>query len=447
MSSFLVNSLATTDALAELFSDRALLAAMLRVEAALARAEADAGLIPQSAAAAIGRCARAELFDPEAIARSARVSGTVSIPLVKALTEQVATDDPEASVFVHFGATSQDIADSGLMLQVRQAVSVIHRDHGTLQQTLRRISDEHAGSIMLGRTLLQPAPPVTFGLKVASWSAGVERGWSRLADACRDGLLLQFGGATGTLAALGEEGLAVARRLAASLELGYPEAPWHTHRDRLAAILTACGIYTASLGKMANDIALLMQHEVGEVQEPGGGSSTMPHKRNPSGCAIVLAAATRTPGLVATFLSGMIQEHERAVGGWHAEWPVITAIVQATGTAVAAMAEIAAGLTVNPDVMRRNLEGTRGTVFAERARLLLAPRLGRGKAASLIEHALSQVAESGRTFGVILRDLPEVAGTLPADVLDTIDDPTHYLGVAETIRRRLLPTLPSVRIG
>jgi 3-carboxy-cis,cis-muconate cycloisomerase len=447
VSSFLVNSLTTTDALAELFSDRALLGAMLRVEAALARAEADAGLIPQSAAAAISRCARPELFDPQDIARRARASGTVAIPLVKALTERVAKDDPAASTFVHFGATSQDIADSALMLQVSQAFRVLYGDHARVQETLRRISDEHEHTIMLGRTLLQPALPITFGLKVAGWSAGLDRGWSRLADACRDGLMLQFGGAAGTLAALGEQGLGVARALASSLELGYPDAPWHTHRDRLAAILAACGIYTGTLGKIATDISLLMQNEVGEVQEPGGGSSTMPHKRNPAGCAIVIAAATRTPGLVATFLTGMVQEHERSVGGWHAEWPVVTAIVESTGCAVATVADVTAGLTVYPDVMRQNLEKTRGTVFAERARLLLIPRLGREAAASVIEGALKRMEGSQETFAAVLRTIPEVSQSLAPDLLDTIDDPTHYLGVAVSLRRRLLPATPSVRIG
>ena len=189
---------------------------------------------------------------------------------------------------------------------------------------------------MLGRTLLQPAPPITFGLKVAGWVAALVRGWRRVDSSVDAAAVLQFGGASGTLAALGDRGPAVSRALADDLGLRNPEAPWHTDRDRLAALVSACGVYTATLGKIARDISLLMQDEVGEVAERGGGSSTMPHKRNPAGCAVVLAASTRLPGLVAAFLTGMVQEHERGVGGWHAEWPTLAATVQTTGSALAA---------------------------------------------------------------------------------------------------------------
>jgi len=446
MSSHLLDGLTTTDALSAVFSDESTLEAMLRVESTLAQVEARAGVIPEKAANAIGSCAKAALFDAEAIARASRESGTPTIPLVKALTDLVRHKDPAAAIYVHWGATSQDIADTALVLLLVKAFTIVGRDHERLQASLRSLSDEHAQTLMLGRTLLQPAPPITFGLKVAGWSAALDRGWTRLADARRDGLLLQFGGASGTLAALGTNGLAVARALASSLEIGYPEAPWHTHRDRLASIVSACGIYTASLGKMARDISLLMQAEVGEVREPGGGSSTMPHKRNPSGCAIALAAATRSPGLVGTFLSGMVQEHERAVGGWHAEWPVVASIVQATGAAAAAMADAIAGLTVYRDAMRRNLDATKGTVFAERAMLLLAPALGRADAQHVIQETLTRVETTGRPFGELLRENNDARRVLAADVLETIDRPEHYLGAADTLRRQLLPA-QAVRIG
>jgi 3-carboxy-cis,cis-muconate cycloisomerase len=447
MSSFLLDGLTTTEALADVFSDQSVLQAMLRVESALAHAEARSGLIPAHAADAIAGCARPDLFDAAAIARDARQSGTATIPFVKALTARVQLEDPAAAVFVHWGATSQDIADSALMLLLGRAVEVVRRDHSRLQETLRSLSEAHAQTLMLARTLLQPAPPITFGLKVAGWSAALDRGWTRLSDACRDGLMLQFGGASGTLAALGTDGLIVARALASALELGYPEAPWHTHRDRLAAILTSCGIYTATLGKIARDISLLMQNEVGEARERGGGSSTMPHKRNPAGCAIVLAAATRVPGLVSTFLSGMVQEHERAVGGWHAEWPVTASIVQSTGAALAAMADVIEGLTVYPAAMLRNLDAMNGTIFAERATMLLAPALGRDAAQRVIQETLTRVEASGRSFGDVLREHQDVRGVLPQDVLDTLDRPEHYLGVTETLRRQLLPAAPPVRIG
>jgi 3-carboxy-cis,cis-muconate cycloisomerase len=447
MSSHLLDGLTTTDALSAVFSDDSTIEAMLRVESTLAVVEARAGVIPEDAAHTIAGCAKAARFDAGAIAPASRESGTPIIPLVKALTDLVRQKDPAAAVHVHWGATSQDISDTALVLLLVEAFAIVGRDHERLQASLRSLSDEHANTLMLGRTLLQPAPPITFGLKVAGWSAALDRGWTRLADARRDGLLLQFGGASGTLAALGTHGLTVARALASALEIGYPEAPWHTHRDRLASIVTVCGIYTASLGKIARDLSLLMQAEAGEVREPGGGSSTMPHKRNPSGCAIALAAATGVPGLVSTFLSSMVQEHERGVGGWHAEWPVVASIVQAMGAATAAMANAIAGLTVYPDAMRRNLEATKGIVFAERALMLLAPVLGRVDAQRVVQEALGRVETTGRPFGELLRENADARRALSADVLETIDRPEEYLGAADTLRRQLLPAAPAVRIG
>ena len=396
MSSRLIDSLATTDALAEVFSDRSILQAMLDFEAALARAEVTAGVIPGRAAEAIAAAARAEQFDAEAIAREARDSGTVSIPLVKALTARVQAADAASARFVHFGATSQDVADSAMVLTLRRAHTILAADHRRLDSTLRELSDRHARTVMLGRTLLQPAPPITFGLKVAGWAGALGRAWSRVEAAMDDAAVLQFGGAAGTLAALGDRGQVVSSALARELGLGAPDAPWHTHRDRLAALVTAVGIYTASLGKIARDITLLMQDEVGEAAEPGGGSSTMPHKRNPAACARVLAAATRLPGLVAAFLTGMVQEHERAVGGWHAEWPTIAAAVQTTGSALEAMAGLAGDLTVDADRMRANIERTNGAIFAERAMMLLTPALGKEPATRLVTERWRRAARQGR---------------------------------------------------
>ena len=395
MSSRLIDSLATTDALAEVFSDRSILQAMLDFEAALARAEVTAGVIPARAAEAIAAAARAEQFDAEAIAREARASGTVSIPLVQALTARVQAADAASARFVHFGATSQDVADSAMILTLRRAHAILAADHRRLDSTLRELSDRHARTVMLGRTLLQPAPPITFGLKVAGWAGALGRAWRRVQAAMDDAAVLQFGGAAGTLAALGDRGQVVSSALAGELGLGAPDAPWHTHRDRLAALVTAVGIYTATLGKIARDITLLMQDEVGEAAEPGGGSSTMPHKRNPAACARVLAAATRLPGLVAAFLTGMVQEHERAVGGWHAEWPTIAAAVQTTGSALEAMAGLAGELTVDADRMRANIERTNGAIFAERAMMLLTPALGKEPANRLVSDALAQSRETG----------------------------------------------------
>jgi 3-carboxy-cis,cis-muconate cycloisomerase len=250
-------------------------------------------------------------------------------------------------------------------------------------------------------------------------------------------MVIQLGGAAGTLAAFGDSGPQVAE--SAARELGLKSAPpWHTDRDRLGALAAACALYVAALGKAARDIALLMQAEVAEAAEPGGGSSAMPQKRNPSGCALVLAAASRMPGLVASYLTAMMHEHERGVGGIQAEWPTLSAIVQSTGAAAAALAVVVPGLEVDPVRMRANLDATGGTIFAERAVLLLTPALGRDRAEQVVAEALAVSRGSDVTFTAALKTAVNREGALPPDVLDDIDDPSRYLGSAERIRTQLL---------
>jgi 3-carboxy-cis,cis-muconate cycloisomerase len=353
----LIDSFATNSAFAELFSDRAVLAAMLRFESALAGVQARLGMIPSSAAAAI---AQVDGLDAASLSDDARTSATLAIPFVKALTERVRQIDPDAAGFVHYGATSQDVLDTVLVLLLRDAQALLAQDHARLSGELRTLSDRHAGTVMLARTLLQPAVPTTFGYKAALWFGAVNRSWRRLSAAFGEALLLQFGGAAGTLAAFGDRGPELAAALAGELQLGAPAAPWHTQRDRLASFVAQCAIYTASLAKIARDIALLMQPEIGEVTEPGGGSTAMPHKRNPAGSVVTLAAAAPVPGLVAAFLSAMPQELERAAGGWQSEWPLVAGIVQATGSALASLADTVAALTIHTDRMRSNLDAAIG---------------------------------------------------------------------------------------
>jgi 3-carboxy-cis,cis-muconate cycloisomerase len=418
----MIESLSATETLSQVFSDGPVLEAMLDFEAALARAEARVGLIPADAAAAITDAAVAEGFDTAQLVRQSWRAGTPAIPLVRMLTERVGARNAAAAGFVHWGATSQDVTDTAMVLLLGQCRRVLEADHERVSRGLKKISGVHAHTVMLGRTLLQPAPPITFGLKAAGWLGAVRRGWSRVASRFDEAAYLQFGGASGTLAALGDGGLAVSEALAGELHLKCPDAPWHGHRDRLAALMAALGIYTASLGKMALDIALLMQYEVGEAAEPGGdgrgGSSSMPHKRNPTACMLTIAASKRTPGLVADFLAGMVQEHERAVGGWQAEWATVQAIVQSAGVALESMAEVAEGLTVDAGRMRRNIEATQGAVFGEKAMMLLAREMGR-------EAAQRAVLESIRQTG----SPPALPGLL---------DPEDYLGSAEAFRLRLL---------
>jgi len=408
----LVESLAATEALSSVFSDVSVLRAMLEFETALARAEAGCGVIPGEAANKIAEAAaRADTFDISELTRLSLAAGTPAIPLVKMLSERAEVD------YAHWGATSQDVVDTALVLLLRQCRDVLQRDHNRLMTALLRLSGEHAGTVMLARTLLQPAVPTTFGLKAAGWLAGARRGWDRVSSRFDEALYLQFGGAGGTLAALGDRGLEVSAALASELGLQLPDASWHGYRDRLAALMAALSIYTATLGKMALDIALLMQFEVGEVAEPEragrGGSSAMPQKRNPTGCMLAVAAAKRVPGLLADFAGGIVLEHERALGGWQSEWTLAQGIVQAAGVAVESMADVAEGLRVDAARMRNNLEATKGAVFAEKAVVLLTPQIGK-------EAARKKAAE-GR--------LPDIPGLEAAE---------EYLGSAEAFRRRLL---------
>ena len=437
----LIESLSTTEPLAEIFDDRSVLQAMLDVEVALAWAESELDIIPKAAAECIARVAHPDNFDVLRLARETLRAGTPAIPLVKALRKRVAEADPAASDFVHWGATSQDVSDTALVLLLRKAWEVLDSDLGRLEDALESLADTHKNTVMLGRTLLQPAPPVTFGLKAAGWLGAVRRGRARVSSRFSESFVLQLGGASGTLASLGDRAVEVGELVANRLNVSYPDAPWHTHRDRLAALVCACGVLTGSLGKMARDISLLMQAEVGELAEPGGdgrgGSSTMPQKRNPIATTLTLAAANRVPGLVAAFLSQMVQEHERAVGGSQAEWATIAAVVQSTGLAIASMAEAAEGLSVNTRRMRENLESTRGTVFAEKASLLLSRELGRERAHKLLEEATDPETLRDRTLSEVLSQIPEARDQISKQDLRSLEDPEKYIGAAREFSERL----------
>jgi 3-carboxy-cis,cis-muconate cycloisomerase len=443
MSGRLIESLATTPTLAAMFSDESVLRAMLEFEIALARAEARHGIIPVEAADAIAAAAVPGNFELSVLADAAFRSGTPTIPLVRMLTDRVRKTDAEAARFVHWGATSQDVADTAMSLLLKRAEPLLIADMLRLERALADLSERHKQSVMLGRTLLQAAPPVTFGLKAAGWLASVCRGRRRLQRAFRVAAVLQFGGASGTLASLGDRGILVAEALSAELGFGdSPPTPWHTQRDQLATLICACGVLTGSLGKMARDISLLMQNELGEASEPGGegrgGSSTMPNKRNPTACSLALAAAHRVPGLVASFLSAMLQEHERSVGGWQAEWPVVVAVIQSTDVAIASMAEVAEGLSVDVQKMRLNIENTNGAIFAERAMMLLGAKLGRDVAHKILNAAVKKSAGERRNLSAVLAEVPEVTIHLGPAELKQLETPEQYLGSAEAFRKALV---------
>ena len=424
-----------------IFSDACTAQRMLHVEAALARACTLCGVLPQAAANAITRVCQQPLervIDLDALAGSAVSAGNLAIPLVKQLTASVARDDAEAARFVHWGATSQDVLDTALVLQLRDALGTLERDLVALGNACAQLATRHRATPMVGRTWLQHALPITFGLKAAGWLDGLGRDLLRLARARRQVAVLQFGGAAGTLASLGDAAPNVSIALARELRLELPALPWHGQRDRLVEVAAALGILTGSLGKMARDISLMMQTEVGEVAEPSGagrgGSSTMPHKRNPVGCAAVLTASVRVPPLVGTLLAGMVQEHERALGGWQAEWDTLPQVVTLAGGALRQMGEVVAGLEVNVQRMRANLGLTRGLILAEAAMLALGSRIGRLPAHHLVEGASRRAVEQGTTLrealAATLAEDPAHAGLLDDAALDRLSDPANYAGQA-----------------
>jgi 3-carboxy-cis,cis-muconate cycloisomerase len=420
----------------EVFCDQGRVQAMLDFEAALARAEARVGLIPPTAVAPIAAACRAGLYDFAALAEAIATAGNSAIPLVKALGKQIAAADAEAERYVHLGATSQDVMDSGLVLQLRQALALIDSELAQLAASLATQAQRHAATPLAGRTWLQHATPVTLGMKIATWLGAVTRSRQRLRELKPRLLVLQFGGASGTLAALGAQALPIAQALAEELQLSLPEQPWHTQRDRLVEFGAVLGLIAGSLGKLGRDISLLMQTEAAEVFEPAapgkGGSSTMPHKRNPVGAAVLIGAATRVPGLLSTLFSAMPQEHERSLGLWHAEWETLPEICCLVSGALQQARLLADGLEVDAARMARNLELTQGLVLAEAVSIVLAQRVGRDAAHHLLEQCCKRAVAEQRHLRAVLADEPGVSAELSASELDDLLNPAHYLGQAQT---------------
>ena len=418
----------------EVFCDQGRVQAMLDFEAALARAEARVGLIPSSAVAPIAAACAADLYDFAALGEAIATAGNSAIPLVKALGKQIAATDAEAERYVHLGATSQDVMDSGLVLQLRQALALIESELAQLADSLAAQAQRFATTPLAGRTWLQHATPVTLGMKIAGWLGAVTRSRQRLQELKPRLLVLQFGGASGTLAALGAQALPIAKALAEELQLTLPEQPWHTQRDRIVEFAAVLGLIAGSLGKFGRDISLLMQTEAAEVFEPAapgkGGSSTMPHKRNPVGAAVLIGAATRMPGLVSTLFSAMPQEHERSLGLWHAEWETLPEICCLVSGSLQQARLLAEGLEVDAARMSRNLELTQGLVLAEAVSIVLAQRVGRDTAHHLLEQCCKRAVAEQRHLRAVLGDEPQVTAELSAAELDDLLNPAHYLGQA-----------------
>ena len=425
--------------------DIAYLQHMLDFEAALARAEAATGVIPASAAGPIAKACKASLFDLADLAEAATRSGNLAIPLVKALTAEVAKAHPDAARYVHWGATSQDVIDTAGMLTFRAGIDALLADLDRAIAGFAKLARQHRHTAMVARTWLQHALPMPFGLKLAEYATALHRSQSRLRRLRSEELALQFGGAAGTLAALGDKGMRVAEKLAQELKLPLPGAPWHTHRDRIAEAASVLAILTGTCGKIARDVSLMMQTDVAEAFEPAGegrgGSSTMPHKRNPVAAATALAAATMAPNLAATIFAAQVQDHERSAGPWQAEWPTLPMLLLVTSGALAVTVDIAEGLEVDAARMRANLDATGGLIMAEAVTMALAEKIGKSEAHHLVEAASKKaVMEKKRLRDVLMKDT-EVTAHLSADKLAKLFEPMAYQGVSQTLIDRLLASL------
>ena len=436
-------------AMRALCDDRAYLQFMLDFEAALARAEAAAGVVPSSAAEAIASACKASAFNLADLAEAATRSGNLAIPLVKALTAEIARSDTDAARFVHWGATSQDVIDTATMLGLRASIDALLVDIDRAIAGFARQAALHRNTAIVARTWLQHALPMPFGLKLAEYAAALHRSRGRLLHLKKHALALQFGGAAGTLAALGDQGLKVAEKLSEVLGLPLPEAPWHSHRDRIAEAASVLAILAGTCGKIARDVQLMMQTDVAEAFEPSGegrgGSSTMPHKRNPVAAASALAAAIMAPNLAATIFAAQVGDHERSAGPWHAEWPTLPSLLLVTSGALASTVDIAEGLEVDASRMRANLDATGGLIMAEAVAFALAEKVGKQEAHHLVEAASKKAVAKKKSFRAVLEQDPAITAHLEAKKIAQLLEPMAYQGVSQTLIDRLLASLEDKR--
>jgi 3-carboxy-cis,cis-muconate cycloisomerase len=410
----------STPEMQAVFDEQHVVQAMLDFEAALARAEAAEGVMTAAAADTIAGCCRADRLDVAAIVAASGRAGSLAIPLVKKLTEAVAAVDADAARQVHWGSTSQDVVDTGLALNTRDAVALIDADLGRLIDSLLDLAQTHIATPMLARTLMQPAQVVSFGFKLLAWLAPLVRTRERLRQSARRAIQLQFGGAVGNLAVLGERGPAVARRVGELLGLPVPDGAWHTQRDEWVSLGCEVGVLCGALGKIAKDMSLLSQGEIGEASEPSGagrgGSTAMPHKRNPVAALVALAAANRAPHRVAALLAVMPQEHERGLGNWQAELAEWVGLFLSAHGSVKALADACAGLEVDTTRMQDNIDALRGLVFAEGAATLLAGVVGKSAAHKIVEGLSQRVVAERRPLQALMLEAVSADAALSAKV-------------------------------
>jgi 3-carboxy-cis,cis-muconate cycloisomerase len=449
MSVSIFDSFLTSTEMIAAFDDAAIVQAMFRFEAALSRAQAEEGLIPPAAASAIAGVCNAQLYDIPALIHAGRRAGSLAIPLVKELTKTVALYDEGAARHVHWGSTSQDVIDTAMVLVTREALQLLDDGLHDLCTHLLALADTHLATPVLARTLMQPAQVTSFGFKATGWLAPLVRARLALRETAARALQLQLGGAVGTLSVMKDQGAAVAGRVAAQLGLKVADAAWHTQRDEWVRLGLEVAVLTGSLGKLATDLSLMAQGEIAELAEPSGngrgGSSAMPHKRNPVSSMIALAAARRTPQHAAALLACMEQQHERGLGNWQAElaeWPPL--FLSAHG-ALRALNEAFAGPSVDRERMLGNIGALQGLVFAESASSYLAGALGRPAAHALLEGLTVRVTAEGRPLDALLEEAiqadPQLAAQVDMGQLATLFDPVAALEPARRLAERQLEGL------
>jgi 3-carboxy-cis,cis-muconate cycloisomerase len=442
MTDSLNSFLFTTPEMTRVFSCEAQLRAMARFEWALTCALEKAGLAEHGSSSVLESLLNVEFVDMESVQREARHVGNIAIPFVHHLTSAAKDRHDAASRTIHLGATSQDVLDTALVLQIREAGTLLGAALDRLERALATRIKSHTDTILTGRTWLQPGPPTTLGLKLAGTLAALRRNCERLHAALHQVSALQFGGAVGTLAALGRAGQEVSAELARILNLREPELPWHTQRDRIVEIVQVLALLTGSLAKFARDVALLMQPEVGEASEdPGsgrGGSSSMPHKHNPVACAAVLAAHARIPGIVSTMLYAMPQEHERGVGLWQAEWETVPEAFRIAAAALEYSIEIAETLQIDTARMQANFDNLLGVTMSEAVSAALSQKIGRSQAHALLRDASDRALREKRHLGAVLKETPRVLHHLSPEQIDRLLDPRAYLGSAQRFIENVL---------
>jgi 3-carboxy-cis,cis-muconate cycloisomerase len=442
ISSQLTTPLYASAAMRALMTDRARLQRMLDFEAALVRAEAAVGVVSATAVTEIAEACKAERYNINLLVEAAIPTGNFATAVVTALTNEVARKNPQAAGYVHWGATSQDVIDTALALELRAAMDALLVDLEVAIKGFNALAGRHRRTLSVARTLMQQALPMPFGLKLAGYAAALARSRERLSRLRREALALQFGGAAGTLAALGDKGFGVAERLAALLDLPLPDGPWHAHRDRFAEIASAFAILAGTCGKIAGDVALMMQTEVSEAFEPApggrGGSSTLPHKRNPMGAVAALSAATMAPNLTATLLAAQVQQHERGLGGWQTEWMTLPTLALVTSGALQAVAEIAEGLVIDVDRLRKNLDESGGQIMAEAVSFALAEKLGRHEAHRLVQELSDQALREKRTLKELLLGNIRVKSLMSSAEIEKLFIPLTYQGSAQVFIDRLV---------